>query len=121
MVNEPGEVNVQVEIGVRRADVGDPDKCNIFTLHKFFSSDERQADVRKGCTTAGIGCIDCKKWLYEGLKVDLDRIRARRAELLASPTAIDQILAEGAEHAREVARATMSDVRARLGIDAPRA
>ena len=102
---------------IRRSDPGDPDKCNVFTLHKFFSSAERQAEVRRGCTTAGIGCIECKKWLLEGVKADLERIRARRAELLATPTAIDEILAEGARRAREVAQATMADVRAHLGIE----
>ncbi len=102
---------------VRRTDAGDPDKCNVFTLHKFFSSDDRQAEIRTGCTTAGIGCIDCKKWLLEGVKADLEKIRARRAELLASPNAIDDILADGARRAREVAGATMTDVRRRLGIE----
>jgi tryptophanyl-tRNA synthetase len=104
---------------VRRTDVGDPDKCNVFTLHKFFSTDERQAEVRKGCTTAGIGCIECKKWLLEGVKADLDRIRARRAELLAKPDAIDEILADGARRARAVAAQTMVLVRDRLGVDRP--
>jgi len=105
---------------IRRTDPGDPDKCNVFTLHKFFSSEERQADVRRGCTTAGIGCIECKKWLLEGVKADLDKLRARRTELLSAPSAIDEILAEGAERAREVARATMADVRTRLGIETPK-
>jgi tryptophanyl-tRNA synthetase len=105
---------------IRRADPGDPDKCNIFSLHKFFSSEERQAEVRKGCTSAGIGCIECKKWLLEGVKADFERIRARRAELLSAPDAIDEILAEGAAKAREVAQATMADVRARLGIELPK-
>jgi tryptophanyl-tRNA synthetase len=101
---------------VRRTDVGDPDKCNVFTLHKFFSTEERQAEVRKGCTTAAIGCIECKKWLYEGVKADLARIRARRAELLSKPEAIDEILAEGARRARAVAAETMALARERLGI-----
>ena len=101
---------------VRRTDPGDPDVCNIFTLHRFFSSAERQAEVRVGCTTAGIGCIDCKKWLFEGLKSDLARIRARREELAARPEVIDEILAEGAARARLVARETMAKVRARLGL-----
>lgn len=105
---------------IRRADPGDPDKCNIYSLHKFFSSEDRQAEVRKGCTSAGIGCIECKKWLLEGVKADFERIRARRAELLSAPNAIDEILAEGAAHAREVAQATMADVRARLGIETPK-
>ena len=105
---------------VRRADPGDPDKCNIFTLHKFFSSAERQAEVRVGCTTAGIGCIDCKKGLFEGIKADMNRIRARRDELLARPETVDTILAEGARKARAVAADTMVRVRQRLGIAGPK-
>ena len=101
---------------MRRTDPGDPDKCNIYTLHKFFSTTERQAEVRDGCTTAGIGCIDCKKWLFEGLKADLDRIRARREALLADPGCVDRVLAEGAARARAVARETMTRVRERLGF-----
>src|SRR3954449_4530525 len=87
---------------VRRTDPGNPDVCNIFTLHKFFSSAERQAEVRVGCTTAGIGCIDCKKMLLEGLKADLERIAARAAELSATPEKVDEILAAGAARARAV-------------------
>jgi tryptophanyl-tRNA synthetase len=105
---------------VRRTDPGDPDKCNIFTLHKFFSSAERQAEVRVGCTTAGIGCIDCKKRLFEGIKADMNRIRARRDELLATPETVDTILAEGARKARAVAADTMVRVRQRLGIAGPK-
>jgi tryptophanyl-tRNA synthetase len=105
---------------VRRTDPGDPDKCNIFTLHKFFSSAERQAEVRVGCTTAGIGCIDCKKGLFEGIKADMNRIRARRDELLATPETVDTILAEGARKARAVAADTMVRVRQRLGIAGPK-
>jgi tryptophanyl-tRNA synthetase len=106
---------------VRRTDPGDPDKCNVFTLHKFFSSDDRQAEVRQGCSSAGIGCIECKKWLLEGVKADLESIRARRAKLLAAPDAIDTILAEGARRARQVAQATMTEVRERLGIETTKA
>ena len=101
---------------VRRTDPGDPEKCNIYTLHRFFSDDQRKADVRQGCTTAGIGCIDCKKWLFEGLKADLDRIRARRTELLADPGLIDRVLADGAARARTVARETLNRVRDRMGL-----
>jgi tryptophanyl-tRNA synthetase len=101
---------------VRRTDPGNPDVCNIFTLHKFFSNGERQAEVRTGCTTAGIGCIDCKKLLLEGLKDDLARIAARAQELRSDPGRIDAILAAGAARAREVARATMDRVRDRLGL-----
>jgi tryptophanyl-tRNA synthetase len=101
---------------VKRTDPGNPDICNIFALHKFFSSAARQSEVRVGCSTAGIGCIECKRWLLEGVKVDLERLRARRAELLVRPEAIDALLAEGARKARAVARETMARVRARLGL-----
>jgi tryptophanyl-tRNA synthetase len=101
---------------MRRTDPGDPDKCNVFTLHRFFSAPERQAEVRAGCTTAAIGCIDCKKGLFEGLGADLARIRARREQLLAAPGRVDEILADGAARARAVARETMNKVRAALGI-----
>jgi tryptophanyl-tRNA synthetase len=101
---------------VRRTDPGNPDVCNIFTLHKFFSSAERQAEVRVGCTTAGIGCIDCKKWLFEGIKADFARIRERREALLAQPERIDELLVEGGRRARAVARETMTRVHARLGL-----
>ena len=80
----------------------------------------RQAEVRAGCTTAGIGCIDCKKWLFEGIKADLHRIRDRREELLATPQAVDTLLAEGARKARAVAADTMVRVRQRLGIAGPK-
>ena len=101
---------------VKRSDPGTPEKCNIFTLHKFFSEPERQAYVHTGCTTAGIGCIDCKKILFEGVKADLARIRARGDELRADPARVDAILARGAEAARKVARETMKRVRERMGL-----
>lgn len=101
---------------VRRQDPGNPLVCNIYTLHRFFSDDDRQAAVREGCTTAGIGCIDCKKWLLEGVKADLARIRERTQALAASPGEVDAILASGAQKARAVARATLTRVREKLGL-----
>jgi tryptophanyl-tRNA synthetase len=101
---------------VRRTDPGTPEKCNIYTLHKFFSPPAEQQAVHEGCTTAGIGCIDCKKRLLEGIKVDLGPIRARGDELRAHPARVDEILATGAARARAVARETMALVRARLGL-----
>src|SRR5215831_5028324 len=101
---------------VKRTDPGTPEKCNIYTLHKFFSDDARQKEVHVGCTTAGIGCIDCKKMLFEGLKADLGRIRARADVLRADPARVDAILAAGATRARQVAAETMKRVRDRLGV-----
>jgi tryptophanyl-tRNA synthetase len=101
---------------VKRTDPGTPEKCNIYTLHKFFSDGARQQEVHVGCSTAGIGCIDCKKMLFEGVKADLGRIRARRDALNADPAQVDAILARGAAAARKVATETMARVRARLGL-----
>jgi tryptophanyl-tRNA synthetase len=100
----------------RRTDPGNPLVCNIYTLHRFFSSEERQAEVRAGCTTAAIGCIDCKKWLLEGVEQDLAAFRGRAEALERNPEEVDRILAEGAARARAKARATMAKVRARLGF-----
>jgi tryptophanyl-tRNA synthetase len=102
----------------RRTDPGTPEKCNIYTLHRFFSTPAQQQAVHEGCTTAGIGCIDCKKVLFESLKADLGRIRARADELRAQPGRIDEILAAGAARARTVARETIARVRERLGLAA---
>jgi tryptophanyl-tRNA synthetase len=101
---------------VKRTDPGTPEKCNVYTLHKFFSDAARQAEVHTGCTTAGIGCIDCKKLLLEGVKADLGRIRARGEALRADPARVDAILAQGATRARAVAVETMKKVRAKLGL-----
>jgi tryptophanyl-tRNA synthetase len=103
---------------VKRSDPGTPEKCNIFTLHKFFSDEARQAAVHTGCTTAGIGCIDCKKMLFEGMKTELGGIRARAEALQADPARVDAILARGASEARQVAAGTMKRVRERLGLRA---
>jgi len=101
---------------VKRTDPGTPEKCNIYTLHKFFSDEARQKEVHVGCSTAGIGCIDCKKMLFEGVKADLAAIRARADALRADPAHVDALLARGAAEARKVAAATMARVRARLGL-----
>jgi tryptophanyl-tRNA synthetase len=101
---------------VRRTDPGNPLVCNIYTLHRFFSDEARLEAVREGCTTAGIGCIDCKKWLFEGIARDLGAIRARAETLRQDPARVDQVLAAGAARAQTVARETMQRVRQRIGI-----
>lgn len=101
---------------VTREDPGNPADCNIYTLHKFFSSDEEQAWVRQGCTTAGIGCVDCKNKLGDNVIAHLQPIRERRAALAAEPDRVGEVLHAGAARAREVAHKTMADVRTKLGL-----
>ncbi len=101
---------------VTRTDRGDPDACNLHTLHTFFSDAERIAWVREGCKTADIGCVDCKKALGDNVIEHLGDYRRRREELLADPDRIVEVLKEGGNKARSTAQKTMSDVRKKLGI-----
>lgn len=100
----------------KRTDPGNPDVCNVHTLHSFFSGPEDLAWVREGCTTAGIGCIQCKGKLADNVIAHLAPIRARKAELMADPARVEAILAEGAAKARAIARATLAEVKAKLGL-----
>jgi tryptophanyl-tRNA synthetase len=101
---------------VERTDPGNPDACNVHTLHTFFSSADDLAWVREGCTTAGIGCVDCKGRLADNMIRHLEPYRARRAELLADPGRVEAILQAGAARARALAQATMAEVRETLGL-----
>jgi len=101
---------------VERTDPGDPDKCNVYTLHTFFSTDEDRAWVREGCTTAGIGCVDCKGRLADRMTSHLTPYWEKRAELIAHPERVRSILEQGAERARAVARQTLVEVREKLGL-----
>ena len=101
---------------VRRKDPGDPEVCNLHTLHTFFSDEERLEWVRSGCRTADIGCFECKSALADNLIAHLQVIRERRAELQAQPGRIEEILREGARKARAVARQTIDEVRAHIGL-----
>ena len=101
---------------VERTDPGDPDVCNVFAWHGMFSTDEDRAWVREGCTTAGIGCVDCKGRLAERMIAPFAPYRERRAELLAHPERVKDTLHAGAEKARAVAKKTMDEVRHKLGL-----
>jgi tryptophanyl-tRNA synthetase len=101
---------------VTRQDPGDPDVCNVFSFHKMFSTDDDRAWVREGCTTAGIGCVDCKGRLAERLMEHFAGYRERRAELVAHPERVQEILRAGAAKARGIAQRTMDDVRKKLGL-----
>lgn len=101
---------------VTREIPGNPEICNIFTMHTAVSSPERVEEVRVGCSTAGIGCGDCKKMLHEALEVELAPIRERAEALRREPDRVRLTLAEGAERCRERAVETMRDVRETMGL-----
>jgi tryptophanyl-tRNA synthetase len=105
---------------VTREDPGNPDDCNIGTIHKAMSSPEDLAWVYQGCTTAGIGCVDCKNRLAEVMTRHFAGYIQRRAELLAAPQTVSDILVQGADKARAIAQRTMAEVRDKLGLWRPR-
>jgi tryptophanyl-tRNA synthetase len=104
---------------VTREDPGNPDDCNIGTIHKQLSPAEDLAWVVQGCTTAAIGCVDCKAKLADNMVAHFAPYADRRAELLAAPQRVQDILEQGAAKARAVAQRTMGEVRKKLGLWRP--
>ena len=101
---------------VQREDKGNPDVCNLFTMHKALSSEADQAWVREGCTTAGIGCVDCKGKLADTMLAHFAGYVQRRADILAKPRFVQDVLEAGATKARAIAQDTMREVRDKLGL-----
>jgi tryptophanyl-tRNA synthetase len=101
---------------VTREDPGNPDDCNVGTMHKAVSPAEDLAWVYQGCTTAGIGCVDCKGKLADNLMTQFARYAERRAELYAAPGRVQDILEQGAAKARAHAQRTMAEVHKKLGL-----
>jgi len=104
----------------RRTDPGDPDKCPVFDLHRAFSPAGTREWAAAGCRSAGIGCLDCKAKLAEHVLERLAGVHARRPELAKRPDTVWDILLEGSKKAREVAEATLEDVRGAMKIRYPR-
>ena len=102
---------------VRRSDPGNPDVCPVGDLHKIFSSKETMAKVYEGCRSAGIGCIECKSWAADALVKILNPMQERRKKYEDNPRLAWDILEAGSARAREVAGATMDEVRESMGLD----
>jgi tryptophanyl-tRNA synthetase len=102
---------------VRRTDPGNPDVCPVFDLHKVFSTEETQEKVRAGCTTAGIGCIECKSWVADAIVKVITPIQERRRVLEADPSNVDAILWDGSARARRRAIQTLQHVRQAMGLE----
>jgi tryptophanyl-tRNA synthetase len=99
---------------VRRTDPGEPADCPAFNLHRIYCTPEEIEYVTRGCRSAGIGCLECKKIMIKHVLAELAPIRARRAEL--APGVVDEVLADGNAHARAVAQETMGIVREAMRI-----
>jgi tryptophanyl-tRNA synthetase len=99
---------------VRRTDPGNPQVCPVYSLHKIYSSAEKIKEVEVGCTTAGIGCIQCKGWVADNLITQIRPLQERRAKYEQNPKQVWDMLEAGSERARQYAEQTMTDVRAAM-------
>jgi tryptophanyl-tRNA synthetase len=102
---------------VRRTDPGNPEHCPGWPLHQIYSSVATREWVVKGCTTAGIGCLDCKQPLIDEIIAEQKPMRERAQKYLDDPQLVRNIIADGCERARKLAEETMSDVRAAMGLE----
>jgi tryptophanyl-tRNA synthetase len=100
----------------RRTDPGDPDVCPVFDDHKIFSSQAVIDRVNRECRTAEIGCVECKKLMAAALNEKLAPIQERRKQYEQNPKLVWDILDEGTARARQVAEATMSEVRKAVNL-----
>src|ERR1700684_1393654 len=101
---------------VRRSDPGNPDVCPVGDLHKIFSDKATIAKVYEGCRSASIGCIECKSWVADALVNILNPMQERRKKYEENPRLAWDILEAGSARARQVAEATMTEVREAMGI-----
>ncbi|BCY18255.1 MAG: tryptophan--tRNA ligase [Chloroflexi bacterium] len=101
---------------LRKTDPGNPDVCNVYSLHKMFTPADDVAEINVECRRAGIGCVDCKKKLAASLNAHLEPFRTRRAEFDKNPKAVWEILDDGAKRAQVIAEATMVEVREAIGL-----
>jgi len=101
---------------VRRNDPGDPEKCPVWQFHQVYSDATTRDWVREGCTSAGIGCLDCKAPIIEAVQNELAPMRALATEYGADPVAVQAIVSEGCEKARDEARETLEEVREAMGL-----
>ena len=101
----------------RRSDKGDPNRCPVWPLHQIYSDATVRDWVVKGCTTAGIGCLECKQPVIDAIIKEQEPMRERAQPFLDDPTLVRNIVADGCERARKLAEETMRDVRGAMGLD----
>jgi len=122
MREEPAEVEKKIRrmptdpARVHRSDPGDPEKCPVWQFHQVYSNDETKTWVVHGCTTAAIGCLDCKQPVIEAIQREQLPWRERAETYLANPKQVHWIVEVGTERARTVARQTMREVRDAMGL-----
>jgi tryptophanyl-tRNA synthetase len=123
MREEPAVVRQKVQTmptdpaRVRRTDPGNPERCPVWQFHQVYSSADTRDWVLEGCTTAGIGCLECKQPVIDAIVAEQKPWRERAETYLADPKKVHWIVEMGTERARTVARQTMRDVRVAMGLN----
>jgi tryptophanyl-tRNA synthetase len=100
----------------RKSDPGDPDVCNVYEFHKLYSDNQTVERINRECRTAEIGCVECKQIMARHLINALEPMREKRAYYETRPHLVDEIMVDGCEKARKVARQTMVEVKAAINI-----
>jgi len=102
---------------VRRNDAGSPEKCPVWQLHQVYSDSPTKIWAQKGCTSAAIGCLDCKQPVIDGIIREQEPMHERAQQYLDDPSLVRAIAADGCDKARKLAQETMRDVREAIGLD----
>lgn len=100
----------------RRHDVGNPDNCPVWQFHKLYTDSNTHLWVKEGCTTANIGCLDCKKPVIEAIAKEQTIFWQRAQTYIEDPNLVDSIIADGNEKAKQIAEETMQEVREVMGL-----
>lgn len=101
---------------VRRTDPGDPDKCPVWQLHQVYSDADTKEWVQKGCRSAGIGCLECKQPVIDGILREQQPMLERAQKYMDDPSLLRAIIADGCDNARKVTQETMREVREAMGL-----
>src|SRR4029434_4273995 len=101
---------------VRRTDPGNPEKCPVWPLHQIYSNEDTRKWVWQGCTTAGIGCLECNQRVIDAIIKEQAPIIERAQKYIDDPSLVRNIVADGCERARKLAEETMRDVRSAMGL-----
>ena len=101
---------------VRRTDPGTPEKCPVWLMHQVYSDEGVRDWVHQGCTSAGIGCLDCKQPIVDAVVAELAPMRDRAQQYIENPSLVRSIIEAGCDAARDVARETLQEVRTVMGL-----
>src|SRR5690606_423804 len=102
---------------VKRTDPGEPERCPVWQFHLVYSDETTKGWVQTGCRSAGIGCLECKQPVIDAVLAEQLPMRERAQRYLDDPTLVKNIIADGCDKARELARETMREVRDAMGLD----